>query len=71
MKLISWSGQGAFVISVVSVLGYRADLLPFRLAFLLYILALLLCVVVVGIGLFHYLPISGERDRCVSTTPCW
>ena len=52
MKLISWSGQGAFVISVVSVLGYRADLLPFRLAFLLYLLALLLCVVVVGIGLF-------------------
>jgi hypothetical protein len=52
MKLISWSGQGAFVIAVVSVLGYRADLLPFRPAFLLYFLALLLCVVVVGVGLF-------------------
>ena len=51
MKIISWSGQGAFVSSVLAVLGYRADLLPFRLAFLLFLLALLLCVVVVILGL--------------------
>ncbi|ETN92261.1 hypothetical protein U062_00125 [Gammaproteobacteria bacterium MOLA455] len=51
MKIISWSGQGACVSLVLAVLGYRADLLPFRLAFALFLLALLLCVVVVFLGL--------------------
>ena len=51
MKIIAWSGQGAFLISILSVLGYRADLLPLRLAFLLFILALLVCVLVVLAGL--------------------
>ncbi|MDC0088393.1 DUF1499 domain-containing protein [Porticoccaceae bacterium] len=51
LKIINWSGQGAFLLSVLTVLGYRAAVLPFRIAFLLFVIALVVCTIVSLLGL--------------------
>ena len=54
IKIINWSGQGAFLLSVLTVLGYRAAILPFRVAFLLFVIALLVCTIVSVVGLLGF-----------------
>jgi len=46
MKIITLPGQGALLLIVVSAVGYRMDLLPFRLALLLLIIGLFVCTLV-------------------------
>ena len=62
IKIINRSGQGAFLTAVVTIVGYRAELLPFRLAFMLFIIALLLCTLVVVAGLVT-LAVGGFRKK--------
>jgi len=67
IKIINRSGQAAFVMTVVSIVAYRAEVLPFRIAFLVFVSGLLLCSLVVVAGLvtlamggFANRPIRGE-----------
>lgn len=43
MKLISWGGQGAVLMLLISTAGHRIGLLPFRLALFVLVVGLLLC----------------------------
>ncbi len=65
IKIINWSGQGAFLLSVLTVLGYRTAILPFRVAFLLFILALLVCMIVSVVGLLE-LAFARYRKKPIS-----
>jgi len=47
MKIIAWSGQGALLLIIIGMVGYRVDLLPFRLALLLLVIGLLVCTLIV------------------------
>ena len=47
MKIISWSGQAGLLLIVFSTVGYRVELLHFRLALLLLAAALVVCCLVV------------------------
>lgn len=46
MKKIAWSGQFAVLLLAISTVGYRVDVLPFRLALFLLVVGLLVCVLV-------------------------
>jgi hypothetical protein len=46
VKIISWSGQGAVFLLVISASGHHAGLVPFRLAAIGVVVGLLLCTLV-------------------------
>jgi hypothetical protein len=46
MKKIAWSGQIAVLLLAISTVGYRVDVLPFRLALFLLVVGLLVCTLV-------------------------
>ena len=62
MKIISWSGQVALLLIVISTVGYRVDLLPLRLALLLLVIALLACTLVALIE-FFVLSVNALKKR--------
>lgn len=62
IKIINRAGQGAFLTVVVTIVSYRAEVMPFRLAFMLFIIALLLCTLVVAAGLIT-LTVGGFRKK--------
>ena len=52
MKLINWFGLGAFIIGVVATLGHRFGFLHYRIALVIFVIALIACVLIMLIGLF-------------------
>ena len=67
MKIISWSGQGAVFLLVISTASHHAALVPFRLALLGVVVGLLLCtlvalvaVVLLGLAVAKKSPLRAE-----------
>ena len=52
MKKIAWSGQVAVLLLVISTVGHRADVLPFRFALFLLVVGLLVCALVALVEFF-------------------
>jgi len=52
MKLINWFGLGTFIIGVVATLGHRFGFLHYRIALVIFVIALIACVLIMLIGLF-------------------
>lgn len=52
MKIISWSGQGALLLLIISTLGHRGGLIPFRVGVTLLVIGLLVCTLVAVVELF-------------------
>jgi len=63
MKFINWLGLSAFLIGVVATLGYRFGFFPYNLAFLSFVLAMLVCALVLFIGIIFLAVFIFKKKR--------
>ena len=66
MKLFDWCGVGALLVCGLATLGHRFDFINFRITFLLFVLAMLICSLVFIIGVFK-LALSFLRKQSLAS----
>ena len=67
MKLFDWCGIGAFLICGLATVGHRFGFINFRIAFILFVVAMLICGLVFIVGLFKLVLAFARKQPVVAS----
>lgn len=63
MKIITWLGQCAFLVGILATLGHRFGFVEYRISFLVFVAALLICSLVVIFGIVMLVSSLYKKQR--------